>query len=89
MQEKKTIVIPCGHCVCSFSHTSEEGEERWWRGRRVVPLEVKGWVAAGVVDFKTQNDFEDETSKDSIPEEQQQYICKSSLASGAAGDIGG
>ena len=36
----------------------------------MVPLEVKGWVAAGVVVSKTQNDFEDETSKDSIPEEQ-------------------
>ena len=69
MYEKKTIVIPYGHCGCSFSHTSEEGEEGWWRGRRVVPLEVKGWVAARVVDFKTQNDFEDETSQDSILKE--------------------
>ena len=74
MCEKKMIVIPYGHCGCSFSHTSEEGEERWWRERRAVPLEVREWVAAGVdaaVDLKAQNDFEVETSKDNIPEEQQ------------------
>ena len=71
MYEKKTIVIPYGHCGCSFSHTPEEGEERWWREWRVVPLEVREWVAAGVVDLKAQNDLEGEKSKDNIPEWQQ------------------
>ena len=71
VREKRITVLPCGHCGCSSSHTSEEGEEGWWRDRRVVPLEVREWVAAGVVDFTAQNDFEVETSKDNIPEEQQ------------------
>ena len=52
-------------------------------------MEVREWVAAGVVDLKAQNDFEGEKSKDNIPEWQQQYIGKGSLASEAAGGIGG
>ena len=34
-----------------------------------LPLEVRGRVAAGEAAFKTQNDFEDETSQDSILKE--------------------
>ena len=31
-------------------------------------MEVREWVAAGVVDLKAQNDLEGEKSKDNIPE---------------------